>query len=296
MKRMYMKNHTLTCCVAALILLVSSFAAADEIVHILQKGETLYGISRKYNIPPETIMSFNNLSDPDKLRAGQKLRIPDVYTVKKGDTLYGIARKLGIPVEKLLSANGLSNDTKLKAGENLYIPVISGSSGDGNATAKAQSQSAERKPDAVAVAPVAPAVLSDRKPLEDPRSFEKRKVDKTIIWPVAVKDISYLSGKVYGVSITSVTGEKVKAISSGTVLSVGPYRGFGQVVFLQAKSGYIYVYGGLQEITSRPGENLSFGDEIGNLGTDSLSGKPQLYFMVYNKNIPVDPAKAPRGY
>jgi septal ring factor EnvC (AmiA/AmiB activator) len=56
------------------------------------------------------------------------------------------------------------------------------------------------------------------------------------------------------------------------------------------------VYGGLQEITSRPGENLSFGDEIGNLGTDSLSGKPQLYFMVYNKNIPVDPAKAPRGY
>ena len=291
-----MKNHTLPCCVAVLILLVSSFAPADEIVHVLQKGETLYGISRKYNIPAETIMSFNNLSDPDNLRAGQKIRIPDVYTVKKGDTLYGIARKLGIPVETLLSANGLSNDTKLKAGENLYIPAISGSSGDGKATAKTYSQSEEKKTSTVAVAPVPPGVQSDQKPLEDPRSFEKRKVDTAIIWPVAVKDISYLSGKVYGVSITSKTGEKVKAISSGTVLSVGPYRGFGQVVFLQAKSGYIYVYGGLQEITSRPGENLSFGDEIGNLGTDSLSGKPQLYFMVYNKNIPVDPAKAPRGY
>lgn len=291
-----MKNHTLFCCIAALLLLVSSFATADEIVHVLQKGETLYGISRKYNVPAETIMSFNSLSNPDNLRAGQKLRIPDVYTVKKGDTLYGIARKLGIPVEKLLAANGLSNDSKLKTGESLYIPGVSGPSGDGKAVAKSSPQSEGKKPASVAEAPVPPAVLSDRKPLEDPRSFEKRKVDTTIIWPVAVKDISYLSGKVYGVSITSETGEKVKAISSGTVLSVGPYRGFGQVVFLQAKSGFIYVYGGLQEITSRPGENLSFGDEIGNLGTDSLSGKPQLYFMVYNKNIPVDPAKAPRGY
>jgi lipoprotein YgeR len=293
---MHMKNYTLRCGLVALILLVSPFATADEIVHVLQKGETLYGISRKYNVPADTIMSFNNLSDPDNLRAGQKIRIPDVYTVKKGDTLYGIARKLGIPVEKLLAANGLSNDSKLKAGENLFIPGVSTAVADGPATVKSQPKAEEKQPVVVAASSVPPAVLSDRKPLEDPRSFEKRKVDTTIIWPVAVKDISYLSGKVYGVSITSVTGEKVKAISSGTVLSVGPYRGFGQVVFLQAKSGYIYVYGGLQEITSRPGEHLSFGDEIGNLGTDSLSGKPQLYFMVYNKNIPVDPAKAPRGY
>jgi len=121
-------------------------------------------------------------------------------------------------------------------------------------------------------------------------------VDSTIIWPVPVTEISYLSGKIYGVSITSLKGEKVKAISSGTVLSTGPYRGFGQVVFLQSKAGFIYVYGGLDSILTRPGASLAFGDEIGTLGSDSLSGKPRLYLMVYNKDIPVDPAKAPRGY
>jgi septal ring factor EnvC (AmiA/AmiB activator) len=131
---------------------------------------------------------------------------------------------------------------------------------------------------------------------EDPRPYENKKVDPGIIWPVLVRNISYLSGKIYGVSITSDKGEKVKTVSSGTVISTGPYRGFGQVVFLQSKKGFIYVYGGLDGITSRSGDVLSFGDEIGTLGADSLSGKSKLYFMVYNKDVPVDPAKAPRGY
>jgi len=265
--------------------IVLSPLAGEEVIHVLQKGETLYGISRKYNVPADAIMSWNKLSDPGKLKAGQKLKIPDVYTVQKGDTLYGIARKLTLPVETLMSANNLTLKTKLKTGDSLYIPLS-----DAGAVRAPVPTPDPEAPKQIASASESP------KPIEDPRSFEKRKVDSTLIWPVEVKEISYLSGKVYGVSITSEKGNKVKAITSGTVISTGPYRGFGQVAFLQSKTGYIYVYGGLQEIRSKVGDTLSFGDEIGNLGADSLSGKPQLYFMVYNKDMPVDPAKAPRGY
>lgn len=293
-----------------MFVLMLSAGSAEELIHILQKGETLYGISRKYNVSPSALMSFNNIDDPGKLKTGQKLKIPNVYTVQKGETLYGIARKLNVPVDALIAANKLTNDSKLKTGDALYIPASKQVASSGTGTSSAAlpataataapiattSSSASPTPAATAApADIATAVPS-RKPAFDPREFEKRKVDSSLIWPVSVKDISYLSGKVYGVSITSGAGEKVKAISSGTVLSIGPYRGFGQVVFLQSKTGYIYVYGGMDSIMSKPGQNLAFGDEIGTLGADSLSGTPRLYFMVYNKDIPVDPAKAPRGY
>jgi len=272
-----MKKQLLAALIVCCLIIPARPLVAEELVHVLQKGETLFAVGRRYNVSPDAIMSFNGISDPDRLQAGQKLKIPDVYTVQKGDTLYGIARKLGVPVDAILTSNKLSKDATLKAGAVLYIPASRG---------------------AVAVVS-SPAQANDahsQKPLDDPRTFQTKKVDSSIIWPVQAKEVSYLSGKVYGVSITSVRGERVKAISSGTVLSIGPYRGFGQVVFLQSKTGFIYVYGGLDAISPHAGQSLAFGDEIGTIGADSLSGQPRLYFMVYNKDVPVDPAKAPRGY
>jgi murein DD-endopeptidase MepM/ murein hydrolase activator NlpD len=292
-----MKKPTLPV-VMSLILLMLSLAGAEDLIHVLQKGETLYGVSKKYNVSPSMIMTFNNIDDPAKLRAGQKLKIPNAYIVQKGDTVYGIARKLNIPVDELMAANKLTNDSKLKTGETLYVPSSKSAASATASTALTVPASAQST--AASTAASVPAELDtaipSRKPFIDPREFEKRKVDGSIIWPVSAKEISYLSGKVYGVSITSGVGEKVKVISSGTVLSIGPYRGFGQVLFLQSKTGYIYVYGGMDTIVSKPGQNLAFGDEIGTLGADSLSGTPRLYFMVYNKDSPIDPAKAPRGY
>jgi len=297
-----MKNNPVP---VALLCLASLFSPlfADELIHVLQKGETLYSISRKYNVPADSIMSYNNISNPDKLFAGQKIKIPDTYTVKKGDTLYGIAKAMNVPVSELMKANALQRDSLLKVGDRLFIPGSGTAATSSSAAASAVSATAPDTPSAplpvspAATNPSAPSSAAQAfKPMDDPRSYQSKKIDGNIIWPVSALELSYLSGKVYGVSITAKKGEAVKTVSSGTVLSAGPYRGFGQVVFVQSKSGYIYVYGGLDGISSRPGQQLSFGDEIGTLGADSLSGKPQLYFMVYNKDVPVDPAKAPRGF
>ncbi len=266
-----MRKPVLLC----LFLFAAALLRAEDLIHILKRGETLYGISRQYNVPADAIMEYNDLDNPDRLQAGQKIRIPGVYTVSRGDTLYGIARRFSIPVEDLLSSNKLNRSSTIRIGDVLYIP------------GKASGNSS---PDTSAVITAAPAV-----PLKDPRTYKTKKLDTTVIWPVEGSEISYLSGKIYGVSITADRNSEVKTIASGTVLSTGPYRGFGQVIFIQSKNGYIYVYGGLSRMTVRPGETISFGDSLGTLGADSLSGKSQLYFMVYNKEKPVDPAKAPRG-
>lgn len=45
--------------------------------HVVAKGESVWRISRRYGIGQETLMSLNGISDPSKLRIGQKLKIPN---------------------------------------------------------------------------------------------------------------------------------------------------------------------------------------------------------------------------
>ena len=265
-----------------IILCFTFIATAEDIIHVLQKGETLFGLSRKYGVSTDRIMEANGITNPDKLNAGTSLKIPvpvsgSQYVVQKGDSLYGLARRFGVSVSDLASANGLNRNAALKTGDELVIPVsgsVAVSSGDSSGQGNQ---------------PVIPVSV------EDPRNYENKKVDPNIIWPVEAEEVAYLTGKIYGVSITSAKGADVKSITSGTVLSIGPYRGFGQVVFVQSNNGYIYVYGGLENIGVSSSDSLGFGDKLGKLGTDPLSGKPMLYFMVYKKDFPVDPATAPRG-
>ena len=106
-----------------IVMCASSLLHAEDLIHILKRGETLYGISRQYNVPADAIMEYNNLDNPDRLREGQKIRIPGVYTVARGDTLYGIARRFSIPVEELLSANKLARNSTIRIGDCCIYPA-----------------------------------------------------------------------------------------------------------------------------------------------------------------------------
>jgi LysM repeat protein len=50
-------------------------ASAEKKYHTVQKGETLYGISKKYGISVEELRKLNNLSKTSSLRTGQKLLV-----------------------------------------------------------------------------------------------------------------------------------------------------------------------------------------------------------------------------
>jgi len=89
-------------------------------------------------------------------------------------------------------------------------------------------------------------------------------------------------------------GEAAKAIASGTVVSAGPSRGFNQVAFIQAKSGYVYVYGGNETLFVKTGDQIASGKEIGKIGMDAKDGSPIAYFFVFRNGQPIDPAQAPR--
>ena len=260
-----MSKRFYSVCLFIFFLVVYSAAASDTL-HILEKGETLYALSRKYSVPVAILLERNNISDAGKITIGQKIYIPETYTIQKGDTLYSIAKKFSVTVDALRKANSLSNSDVLKVGKILIVP--------------------EREKNAVASAPKNATASTNTTAAQQHSQAS---------WPVPITDISYLSGKLYGVAIDSTTNASVKAIASGRVISIGPHRGYGQVIFIQSKTKHVYVYGGLAQILPQAGTHITVGQKLGTLAADSITGTPRLYFMVYANNKPIDPAKAPRG-
>ena len=277
-----MSKRCYSICFFIFSLAVYSAAGADTL-HILEKGETLYALSRKYSVPVAILLERNNISDAGKITVGQKIYIPETYTIQKGDTLYSIAKRFSVTVEALRKANSLSDSAVLKVGKILIVPE------------REKTAVAAASKNTIASANMTTTQQTSPASWEDPRSYVKKSIDKKLLWPVPISDISYLSGKLYGVAIDSTANAPVQAIASGRVISIGPHRGYGQVIFIQSKTKHVYVYGGLAQILPQAGAHITVGQKLGTLAADSLTGTPRLYFMVYSNNKPLDPAKAPRG-
>jgi lipoprotein NlpD len=291
---------------AVLLLLAASIphmVAAQAVYHILEKGETLYSVARSYGVSLDTIAKANSIDDPSKLRVGKRLLIPggvathdavasgddahdlaaaesQMYKVAKGDTLFSIARAYGVGLNALRAANKLTASALIKPGDTLAIP--------------AGGKSAPALPAATANNATPPATISVSTPaVPEAVKTSVKPVSKGLSWPCP-GEILYLDGKAYGVVIRSKLGEALKAVASGTVSSAGPYRGYGNVVFVLAR-GYIYVYGGNDSISVRAGDQVVAGQELGRVGMDVKQGSPAAYFLVFKNGEAVDPAAAPRG-
>lgn len=100
-------------------------------VYVVQKGDTLWGISKKFGISVNDLKELNNLST-NVLKIGQTLKVKkeqidddeqsiNTYTVQKGDSLYAIAKMYDTSVEELKEINNLSTNV-LQIGQVLKIP------------------------------------------------------------------------------------------------------------------------------------------------------------------------------
>jgi len=90
--------------------------------HTVAKGETLYSISKKYELTVERIKEINDLKT-NALSIGQVLKIskkPTIHTVVKGDTFYSISKKYNISVKELQDLND-KKDFSLAIGEVLHL-------------------------------------------------------------------------------------------------------------------------------------------------------------------------------
>ncbi len=113
--------------------------------HIVQRGDTLSRIARRYGVSERALASANGIRNPRALPVGRRLRIPGgveeaivadtvqrrppattssatTYTVRRGDTLSSIAVRHGVSSRALAAANGIDDPRSLAVGRKLRIP------------------------------------------------------------------------------------------------------------------------------------------------------------------------------
>ncbi|RHW32397.1 LysM peptidoglycan-binding domain-containing protein [Lysinibacillus yapensis] len=96
-------------------------------IHVVQPGQSLFGIAQAYSTTPQSIIEANQLEHPERLVVGQALVIPitgSFYWVQQGDTLTSIAQRFGLNAATLARFNGIDVNTPLQVGTRLYIPPM----------------------------------------------------------------------------------------------------------------------------------------------------------------------------
>ena len=97
-------------------------------IHVVQEGQTIFGIAEAYNTTIGEIVSANEIPDPNRLVVGQALVIPiygRFYWVQPGDSLWSISQRFGLSYQELANINRISPYRPLQVGTRLYIPPLS---------------------------------------------------------------------------------------------------------------------------------------------------------------------------
>lgn len=116
-----MRNKKIIASLTAMALIPS--AALADVSYTVQKGDSYWNISQRFNTSLNSLLNANNASGNSSLMVGQIISVPsNTYTVQKGDTYYLIAKKCGISLSSLLSANGASSSSTLYPGQKISIP------------------------------------------------------------------------------------------------------------------------------------------------------------------------------
>ena len=109
------------------VLKIPTESSPSYFEYIVQSGDTLWQLSRRFNTTVDAIKSLNGLTG-DLLNIGQVLKIPGnasssyvEYTVQSGDTLWQLSRRFNTTVDAIKSLNGLTSDL-LNIGQVLLIP------------------------------------------------------------------------------------------------------------------------------------------------------------------------------
>ncbi|MEQ3527828.1 LysM peptidoglycan-binding domain-containing protein [Pseudoalteromonas sp. XMcav11-Q] len=120
--------------------LAANKVTKNKLSHTVKSGDTLWDISREYDVTVKQLASWNKLKTNAVLRLGQKLTVfkdekaanqtvlvnterTITYKVRKGDSLARIATKFNVSVNEIVKWNNLTGQKYLQPGQKLKLKV-----------------------------------------------------------------------------------------------------------------------------------------------------------------------------
>ena len=271
----------------------------------VQPGDTVYALSRRFDVTPKALIDANDLQRPYTLSVGQALKLPrgaslpaeasapsrrvvardTLYTVRKGDTLYSISRASKVPVQTIASANRLSAPYNIDVGRQLVIPqapVGAPRVAEASAPAAAQRQQA-------------PEGVSDLARQVSYNRPEPANTSSKFAWPVRGAIVSEfgageLGRRNDGINIAAPAGTAVRAAADGEVVYRGAeLDGFGNLLLIRHDGGYVTAYAHNDAMLVRKGDKVRQGQAIAKVGQTGAVTSPQLHFEIRQQLKAVDP-------
>ncbi len=256
----------------------------------VRKGDTLYSIARRYDVPIRELIEINNMRPPYGLRIGQVLKMPDAryHIVAKGDTLYNISKRYNVDMRSLSHVNNLSAPYSLAIGQKLLLP---------------DSVVTKQKATHYVANAAAPKKTSSWKAKSQKKTYRKaisynttvKKRNSKFSWPVRGKVISKFGVIAKGrnndgINIKAPLGTTVKAADAGTIAYAGnELKGFGNLILLKHSGGWITAYAHNDRLLVKKGQKVRKGEKIATVGSTGGVNSPQLHFEIRAGKKAVNP-------
>ncbi len=268
--------------------------------YLVKKGDTLYSISLDHGQSYRDVAAWNNLEDPNKIQAGQQLRVvPPATAATEVKPVTAPAAVEARSLEKSGDLEPLKREPK--GGRFPYTPetlaqlqkpdvvttssVVATASDSKAEVAKSTEKAAAEKNsgDKAAIKPVVKPASAASAPGDSALEWD---------WPARGKLLNgFVEGSSKGLDISGKAGEPVFAAAAGKVTLVSnALRGYGNLVVIKHNDIYLSVYAHNSRILVKEEQIVAKGQKIAEIGS-SDSDQAKLHFEIRRQGKPVDPAK-----
>jgi len=231
--------------------------------YVVRPGDALSSIAARHGVSLDALISMNGISDARRIRAGTRLRIPNlsgiVHVVARGESVGSVAARYGVGATAILDANDLGSSV-IRPGQSLFIPG-------------ARMSATELK----------------------------KALGELVAWPVRgslSSPFGYRPNPFTGIrqfhnaiDIVAPEGTPVKAAMDGRVADTGYNAIYGNYVILTHPDSYQTLYAHLSKVSVKRGTTVRQGAALGSVGTTGYSTGPHLHFSVFKRGSAVDPLK-----
>jgi murein DD-endopeptidase MepM/ murein hydrolase activator NlpD len=229
--------------------------------YTIERGDTLWSISKKFDVDPDSIISCNVFSNVHSIHEGDVILIPNIrgifVNVQQGDTIFQYSTKYRIPPDFIMEVNHLRSN-ELDPGMKIFLPGVRFSNME---RAYALGEAFNK--------PVRGRLTSRfgyrRDPFTRKRAFHR------------------------GIDLANSVGSRVYAAQEGKVIYTGTRYGYGTTVIIEHRFGYKTLYGHLASFSVKRGQRVRSGQLIGTIGDSGRATGPHVHFEIWHKNRIIDP-------
>jgi murein DD-endopeptidase MepM/ murein hydrolase activator NlpD len=240
-------------------------------IHIVQPGESLIGIGRRYGISLAAIAHLNGIQPYTKVNIGDRIKVP----ARGGNERLAMRQPAPAPATR-------------PAPQRVEAPRVAQAAPPIDNVGTVPTENARVATPEPAAAPQNPVKQAEQVAASKVPQFR---------WPVTGHVIEAFGPRPNGttndgINLAVPEGTPIRAAEDGVVAYAGnELKGYGNLVLIRHADNFVSAYANASELLVKRGDSVKRGQVIARAGQTGNVSSPQLHFEIRKGSTPVDPRK-----